>query len=113
MIALRPAILRMARVRLPSFSASLATRVISLGSLAIFRVSSAARPPAAFSTRPTSWTRCSKPPARSTFAVSRAVRAAAGKLVCRTMRPRLSVNSAPSRPVLRAAFTSVSPARAE
>ena len=33
MIALRPANLRMARVRLPSFSASLATRVMSLGLL--------------------------------------------------------------------------------
>ena len=45
-----------------------------VGSFAILRPSTAARPPAAFSTRPTSRANCSNPPARSTFTASRPAR---------------------------------------
>ena len=67
----------MARVRLPSFSASLATRVTSAGSFATFRPSNAARPSGrAFAHGRHRGQGAASPPARSTFTASRAARTA-------------------------------------
>jgi hypothetical protein len=116
----------MARVRLPFFSASLATRDISRGPSAIFSASIAACVPALACTVPTSLTSRTRPSALSTFTASRAARTAAAGSVTEaparltadqstTSRSERLMKSAirpPSRPAFRAALTAVRPSRA-
>ena len=125
-IAPRPSVLRIARVLLPFFSASLAIRAMSRGPSASLSPSSAACVPALVCTRPTSLASFIRPSAFSAFTTVRASRSAVVGLAIaaparlsadqsttsRSERPIQSDMRALRRPVLRAAFTAERPMRA-